>query len=492
MADGKVITYMPRKATGEEDRPAQRDRLVKVAAASELWHSHDREPYSSVQVGQHFENWPIRSRDFRRWLAGRYFDDCCGAPTGQAMEDALRVVEMLALRGPQCETFLRIGHQGDKVYLDLGDESWRGIEITASDWKLVGNPPVKFRRNRAMRPLPEPERGESIDVLRPFLNTATEADFTLAIACLVAWFSPLGPYPILMISGEQGSAKSTMARFLRNLVDPRAAGLRALPRDERDLFVAAFNSWCLAFDNVSAIPNWLSDAFCRLSTGGGFGTRELHTDREETIFDEVRAIILNGIPDLAGRPDLGDRAVATTLSAIPEVERRPERELQAEFDKARPAALGALLDAVAGALRNHDEVRIERWPRMADFARWVTAAESSLGWVRGAFMAAYTANRASAIELAVEDDPVGSAVRALAEEIGHWKGSATELLHELDERADEKVKNRRAWPRMPNGLSTRLRRIAPGLRRVGVEVEMFRAATRDRRRLIEIRYRNGC
>lgn len=39
--------------------------------------------------------------------------------------------------------------------------------------------------------------------------------------------------------------------------------------------IAANNSWCLAYDDLSHVPPWLSDALCRLSTGGGFATREL-------------------------------------------------------------------------------------------------------------------------------------------------------------------------------------------------------------------------
>ena len=100
-----------------------------------------------------------------------------------------------------------------------------------------------------------------------------------------------------------------------------------------------------AFDNVSALQPWLSDALCRLATGGGFGTRRLRTDQDEVLFDGARPIILNGIEDVVTRPDLADRAMFLTLEPIPEERRRPEAEFWAAFEAERPDILGALLDA---------------------------------------------------------------------------------------------------------------------------------------------------
>ncbi|MEE9249750.1 MAG: ATP-binding protein, partial [Alphaproteobacteria bacterium] len=195
--------------------PGVGSKLVELADEAELWHSPNCEPYATVQVGDHHEHWLVKSKGFRRWLGGCYYDDRGGVPGGQALQDALNTIEMKAIRGPEYPTFLRVGEREGKAYLDLGDKAWRAVEITENGWEAIGRPPVKFLRTGAVRALPEPERGESIDVLQPFLNTATEADFKLVVACLVGWLRPRGPYPILTIAGEQGSAKSTMVRVLR-------------------------------------------------------------------------------------------------------------------------------------------------------------------------------------------------------------------------------------------------------------------------------------
>src|SRR5689334_19407197 len=97
--------------------------------------------------------------------------------------------------------------------------------------------------------------------------------------------------------------------------------LRCEPKEARDLMIACTNSWVLALDNLSGLPIWLSDSLCRLATGGGFATRSLYTDDEETHFDAMRPIILNGIDDIATRSDLLDRSVILRLPAIPD-ERR--------------------------------------------------------------------------------------------------------------------------------------------------------------------------
>jgi putative DNA primase/helicase len=180
--------------------------------------------------------------------------------------------------------------------------------------------------------------------------------------------------------------QSTLCQVVKQLIDPRAAGgVRGAPRDERDLMIAAMHHHVLLFDNLSFLPDWLSDALSRLATGGGFATRQLYEDAEEQIFDAVRPIIVSGIPELASRTDLVSRAVFITLPTIDETNRKPEAEFWAHFDSERPAILGQLLDCVSMALRHERTVRLATLPRMADFARWVYAAEPVCPWESGRF-----------------------------------------------------------------------------------------------------------
>ena len=413
--------------------PSQATQLVELAVAAEFFHTPHGEPFASIHVGGHWETWPLRTGAFRRWLQREFHRATGTVPGAQAIQDALGVLEGRAhFEGPEEPVHIRLAEHGGAVYLDLADDDWKAVEINATGWEIVPNPPVRFRRPAGMLPLPVPESGGKVDDLRDFINV-TDDDWPLVVASEVAALRPRGPYPVLPLHGEQGSAKSTTARVLRSLVDPNAVPLRGHPREERDLMIAARNGWVLAFDNVSHLPDWLSDAFCRLSTGGGLATRALYTDSDEVLFDATRPVLMTGIEELATRGDLLDRALVLYLPTIPERARRTEAEFWSEFTRARPAILGALLTAVSTAIRRERDVVLDRLPRLADFATWVTAAEPALGWPPGTFLTAYSDNRAEANELTLEASPIVPALRELADD--GFTGTATDLLSVLAEKA---------------------------------------------------------
>ena len=274
------------------------------------------------------------------------------------------------------------------------------------------------------------DEGGSLEALTSFFNLASRSDFVLVVAWLLAALRHGGPYPLLAVSGEQGSAKTVLSKILRALIDPNAAPVRTAPREERDLFIAASNGHLLAFDNLSDLPPWMSDALCRLASGGSFAVRQLYTDRDEVLFQAARPIILNGIEDVITRPDLADRAIFLTLPHLQEERRRAEKEIWRDFESAQPHILGALLDAASHGLRALPEVRLEQLPRMADFALWATACERAF-CPAGGFLHAYKANRRSAIEDVVEADPVAARIRDIMAERTMWSGNASDFCASL-------------------------------------------------------------
>ena len=465
--------------------PTQADILIELAQSAELFHAPDGTGFADLDIKGHRETWPIRAKGFRRWLARRFFEATQGAPSSEALQSALNVIEAKAhFDAPERTVHIRVGGLDGRLYLDLCDATWRAVEIDATGWRVIDNPPVRFRRAAGMQPLPMPLRGGSVEMLRLFLNVKTDAEFVLVVACVLACLRNRGPYPVIALSGEQGSAKSTFSAILRALLDPNTAPLRALPREDRDLFIAASNGHVLAFDNVSGLPAWISDTLCRLATGGGFAVRQLYTDQDEVLFDAARPVILNGIEDIVTRPDLADRAVFLTLEPIPEERRRPEAELWAAFETERPRILGVLLDAVVEGLKRLPETRLEKLPRMADFALWATACETAL-WPAGTFWSAYCGNRDEAVEGVIDADPIAAAVRAVMATRTEWTGTASDLLGALAEVAGERAAKSKAWPDGPRALAGRLRRAATFLRKIGIEVA-FRKEGRARARIIDI------
>src|SRR5215831_14760125 len=366
-------------------------------ALTGLFHTATGTAFADIAVNGQRETWPIRGSRFRAWLRRCHYEATGTALDAGAVRSALDLLEARALfDAPERPVFIRIAEQGGRIYLDLADEHWRAVEIGPNGWQVIGCPPVRFRRPAGMLPLPVPQQGGSIESLNSFLNLASRDDFVLIVAWLLAALRCGGPYPLLAISGEQGSAKTVLSKLLKALIDPNTAPVRSLSREERELMIAANNGYLLAFDNLSGLPLWLSDALCRLASGGSFAIRRLYTNDDEVLFEAVRPILLNGIEEVISRPDLGDRAIFLTLAPIGEGQRRLESELWREFEVERPRVLGALLDAVVHGLRAMGRVHLDRLPRMADFALWASACEPAL-WPAGTFARAYAENRRIAI-----------------------------------------------------------------------------------------------
>jgi hypothetical protein len=473
------------------------DLLVKIARQeSVLFHNPDHEPYAHAKVGGHRETYHVRSHAFALWLRQRYFQKYKASVSANAMTEALATITMFAVcEGPELLVHVRIAEHAGAIFIDLADKEWRAVKITGAAWEVVTDPLVRFVRSGSMRPLPMPSRGGSIEALRRFINVKPRDEksgadeFVLLVAYALAALRPSSNYPVLTLAGEQGSGKTSLVRFLGSLIDPRSPQLRSMPGDERDLIVAARHAHFICFDNISGLPDSLSDAICRLSTGGGAGERRLYTNEEEATFEGKRPVCLNGIEDVATRPDLVDRALMLLLLAIAPDSRRDEKDIDREFAEAAPAIFGALLDGLVSGLRNLTSVKVAEMPRMADFALWAEACTLAY-WPAGTFMQAYRENIATANEVVIEASPVGDAVRHLMATRTRWEGTASELLRVLTALVPEVLARERIWPKNARALSGKLRRAAPPLRKIGIHADFIREG-HDRERLITIMRSKG-
>jgi hypothetical protein len=468
----------PASISGKQLKSVSSDKLISLAAANaSFFTSPDETAWASIEVKGHRETHAISSPRFKTWLTHIYYLANDRAPNADTLSQVLATLDARArFDGDVRDVFLRTGAHEGKIYLDLGDASWRTVEIDGDGWRVRPRTPVPFRRQKGMLALPEPVRGGSIEALRPFLNVARHEDFILIVSWMLAALRPKGPYPLLALAGEPGAAKSTAAKAIRSLVDPNVAALRSAPREERDVWIAAKNASALAYDNLSSIPIWLSDALCRIATGGGYAARQLGTDAEETLFDLSRPIVLTAVGDVIHRSDLADRAIMIELKRIDEQLRRDEETLHRALAEARPAILGALLDALSHGLANADKDLPSQLPRLADFALWASRCEGAFA-EGGAVMAALKNNAADAAENVLESDPVCVAVLAFldGENSGHWRGTAAELLGALRPHAAEGARGR-DWPRTPRAMSSSLRMAQHLLAKRGVTVKTGKSA----------------
>jgi hypothetical protein len=301
-----------------------------------------------------------------------------------------------------------------------------------------------------------------------------EEQFVLIAAFILGAMNPDGPFPMLTLHGPQGSSKSTMLQMIRSLVDPAEAALTSEPSSERDLFISAGNCWMQCIDNVSVVSQKMSDAYCRLTTAGALRTRKLYTNGEEVIIRVKRPVAFNGIAPFANQNDFLDRCLWLMLPAVENGSRRSESQIWAEWENAKPCILGAFYDAVAMALGNLDQVKLDRLPRMADFARWMVAAEPACPWETGTFIKTYEDNRAEMIEQAIEADPLGDAVIMSLKDQHLVRKSPSELFDLLKSLAGEDNKKHKEWPKTVSAMGKQLMRLEGFLASKSIQIKRER------------------
>lgn len=459
----------------EEDSQAA---AIMVVAEQAVLFTDDNAAFATVQVdhqgGHHSETFPVNSEGFKSYLRLGFYKATAKAPDARDLDKVLGTIAAKAtFEGTHKSPFIRFGHQGDKLYLDLADTQGRVVEISPTGPKILKDSPVPFIRPPGMEALPVPEFAGSLDEIRPLL-TLDDTQFMLCVPFILASLNPAGTLPVMIMCARQGSGKSFTCNILRKLIDPNKAGLRTIPRDERDLLIAASNSAILVFDNLSHIEPWLSDSLCRVASGAGFSTRTLYSNTDETLIAVRRQVIINGIGDVVDRGDLLDRALMLTLPVLESDKRRSEASLWADFERIRPRALGGALRIAAEAMGHLPSVTLTRSPRLVDYTRWAVAIGRAMGWEDEHYLEAFAANQIVAQEGVVEASPIGPGIMSIIEGRQEWTGTIGDLFDHLN-RTTGSQSARKDFPRTSRGLTNCLDRMAHALKAVyGVEVTWSR------------------
>jgi hypothetical protein len=485
---------------GEDPRPDEPNAASETPPATQteslialgqqqcgLFHDARQRPYARTGDGQFMQ---VEGVAFRRFLQRAFRRKTGRAANAVAVRAAVEELAAAALfDGKELPVYLRTGSENGNSVIDVGDGTANSVVIEPNRWEIRPSP-VAFERKQHSKPLLTPVGGGSIDLLGELLNLESRSDLVLVTGWLLMALCPDGPYPILVLQGEPGSAKSTTTKILKSLIDPAIPILRSLPRSERDLAVAAQANWVLAFDNVSYLPTWLSDAMCRVATGGGFGTRTHYANEDETVFEQMRPMIINGLDAVATRQDLLNRSIVLRLPTI--TRRFTEHELKERFAALAPLVLGALADGVAEGLARMSSVDVPRLPRMADFARWATAAEPSFGWEQGTILAAYEENQAAALRTSLEGSLLTTAIQRLLADDREIAATPTDLYESLAFKITDEQRRAKSWPRNAQGMSRQLTLLTPALRELGIEINVGTAGRDTRKtRWIEIRSRRA-
>lgn len=478
----------PSLSTGSRSR-RQVSRLLRLIedCGVEFFHSF-RSPFAARRVDGHLRTWPVESVGFEQELRRIQWEANREALSETVLKEATATLAAKAIfGGDERSVFRRVAGLGDRILIDIGDESGRAIEVIASGWNVIHGHDVHFIREADDLPFPIPERGGSIEELRDFTNCASEADFLLYVGGVIAAFHPTGPFVLLYITGEQGSAKTTHSKLVADLADPRKAPLLMGAPNKKDLAVIGVGVRMVGFDNVSVVRPYLSDMLCQLLTGAGHRDRKLYSNTGQNVLEMKLPVHMNGIGNVITRPDLQDRTLVAELRPIAPDERRPDEDFWIDWKSARPRVFGALLDGISSALANYRSIKFDALPRMADCARWVEAAGRAYGWEHGSFIKAMEGGQAELAESALEGQPVLQELIELVTEKGEWKESSAKLLQTLAARlqvADTALPTN--WPKQPDQLTKLLKRFEPDLRRRGIEFRVTRKPGGNRNREIHL------
>lgn len=478
------------------ERKSQASLMVELIEKEQgviLFHDELKDPHIRLFINNHHEIWRLRSKQFKRWAGKLFWDHSGKAINSDALNNSLLVLEGKAgFDGKQYCLSNRIAFFENAIWYDLADREWRAVKITSGGWEIVNDPPILFRRYSHHQAQVAPGTDGDVHDFLQFVNVADKKNQLLLLIYLVSCFIPDFPHPVINIYGSQGSAKSTLSKFLRKLIDPSAIEVSEFSRVPAELIQKFSHHWFVCFDNVSHIPEWVSDLVCKAVTGAGFSKRELYSDDEDVIYSFKRCIGINGINLVAAKPDLLERSILLELERINETDRKQEKVILEEFDLMRAGIIGAIFGAVSGAMEFYPTIQLSVLPRMADFATWGCAIAEAIGYSKEEFLLAYDQNIKQQNDEVLMESFEASAVIELMTDQAEWKGTSSDLLSELKRVASESLgidtDKEKSFPKAASVLSRRLNQLRPNLETVGIKIQRVEE---NKKRIIYIQKVDG-
>lgn len=455
-----------------EEKSTQAETLLKLCGRTSLkiFLDETNELYAAAPVSDHSEIFSLESRDFSLWLQNLFYSNVKRPIRQEFLSQVINTLSAQARFGSKerIRLFNRVALCGSDFWYDLCNTDGQAVKVSVDGWEVRKGTPILFHRYRHQKEqvLPQ-ENGDTFRIFR-YVNIK---EFQMLFLCwLITCFVPEIPHPMPIIYGEKGAAKSTACALLKQLIDPSATDHLPLQNDTRTLVVNLQQHFFLPFDNVSVIKGETSDMLCRAITGGSVQQRRLCTNAEDYIFTFMRCLAINGISNVANRSDLLDRSLLLKLERVSEGERKELAEVYRDFEADRPIILGGIFDTLSAAMARFPTVKLDRFPRMADFCRWGYAVAEALGGRGEQFLREYTANYERQNIEVIEADLVATLTIDFMRNREQWSGRVSALLVELLDLAQTQriSKSAKSLPTQPNALARRLNGIRSNLNALGI------------------------
>jgi len=444
----------------------------------------------------------LRSRAFKNWLSMLMWESEQKAPNSDALNSAINVLSgKCEATGTQYTLYNRVAPTEDGFYIDMANDNWQAIKVTAQGWEIVDFPPILFKRYQHQKPLTVPKKlakeelKAAVEKLFDFINiNPADKDTRLSFICsIISYFIPSIPHPMIVAYGAQGSAKTYCFKLVKRIIDPSSLETLDIATIDKEVVQQLDHHWLVPYDNLTSLPTWASNLLCRAVTGAGISKRELYSDDDDIIYNFKRCVMLNGINPAARKGDLLNRSILTELEPIPVEKRKTEREVDAAFNEALPTILGGFLGILAEAIKNYKPIKTGL-QRLADFNEWGCAISEALGYSQEDFIKAYAEKVEAQNEEALNANPTATALIEFCTakiEAAEWmptkepltqvesiifETTPTDLYHDLTAFQSRKGRTdaKSGWPQAVNTFTRTLNMMQPTLAAEGCKLSFNR------------------
>ena len=456
----------------------------QIRESNEIFLDQYHEPYAWVQINAHMELLDLYTKRFEHWVYTNLISyDSFNHPILPSPIEVTTVLDYLRanaeFNAPQKTLHLRVASiDEDSICYDLSNFQWQTVKILPQGWLIEDRPSVMFRRYGNQVAQVPPSREYDREIFDRFINliNVKDEDGKLLLKCyIIALLVPDIPKAILMLHGEPNSAKTTLMELIKMLIDPCVTRTLSCKRDNAELAQLLNNNYLPFFDNLSFIPDWMSDIFCKAVTGDSFTKRKLYSNNEDIFYSYMRCIGFSGVNLAATKADLLSRGLIIELQRILVDAQRQIKRIWKDFEEMKPQLLGYIFDIVASVVKKRatSKIDVKGLPRLADWAETCELISQCMGNKPDRFIDAFRRNIRLQHEAAIEDSPVAQAIIYLMENQTLWKGTPTDLLKQLNtfsEILSINTKNSKIWPSKPNILTRRLTYVKSILKEYDIDI----------------------
>jgi hypothetical protein len=464
--DAPVPPQGENQAKTKPKAKTQAQKLIEIALEKyKLGISNDGKAFGYSLSAPHVAMYLKSSKlGLRQTLRREYFRTYGSPVVAATVGTACDTLEGLAYELTPTQLHLRVAGDRNVIYIDMANEANQVIQMAVGKWQVVKESPYVFRRTVQTKPMPMPVHDGDFDKLWRYINIKSE-DRPLLTAILVdALINPDTAKPVTALGGEQGSAKTASSKCLISLIDPCEVLVHSPPKDLEHWLDFAAGSWAVGLDNLSSIPDWMSDAFCRGSTESGRVKRALYSDDDITLSKFRRCVVLNGIDFSGLKGDLADRIILFNLQPIAESDRKTDADLEDAWIEDWPIIFGGLLDLAAQVHDLMFDLPACPLPRMADFGQVLVCLDKI---TNSNVVSHYRDLQQRALTDSAVSSPFIAALIAARFDTTDEGMTAAQILKVITAPCYPPPA---AWPLSAKGATSTLKRNAPALRKMGWKI----------------------